>query len=30
MADSSKKTREATHMKVIAINRLGDVKVQLT
>jgi len=27
MADSSKKTREATRMKAIAINRLGGVKV---
>jgi len=27
MADSSKKTREATRMKVIAINHLGGVKV---
>jgi len=30
MADSSKKTREATRMKAIAINRLGGVSVQLT
>jgi len=27
MADSSKKTREATRMKIIAINRLSGVKV---
>jgi len=29
MADSSKKTREATRMKAIAINRLGGVKVPI-
>jgi len=29
MADSSKKTREATRLRAITINRLGGVKIQL-
>ena len=29
MADSSKKTREATRLKAIAINLLGGIKIQV-